>query len=235
MIHYSKLKSLLKEKGVVIHQPLFHGTNRIQPILNSGLRSCVNESFSDSALRNEVCVSRSLELYTNTELDLVWNHVSFILIFEERDIRSRLKMYPVNFGVDNPKNFEHGGNKTLFEYESRLKSKKGETFIPAKYIKAILVNFYKYPHKLDTDIPTLYFRSNSIVQDVDSARKNLIKNLLDKISVQKKDLFSIPIPPDLGSWLINASEEIEALIEKRTGATAMIAPTGNVLKVQLFR
>lgn len=193
--NWFKVKAELAANGINISKPLFHASKiqHFNSIITEGLKS-----------KNQtLCFSRSLDLYTpgNASLNLSWADPDFILIFNEQDIRYRLKLDPYNYFFSicvNKGDFEFGLNKGSHEFEERI---SGNISIPAKYIKAIISNDF-----LDTDIPVIRFNKNkyymlnngtdlSKYQKIDPTKPNeylRVKKLIEKgLNVKDKYLAEV--------------------------------------------
>lgn len=145
MKNWFVLKKELAKNNIFIQKPLFHATRYAQAklILEQGLRAKAT-SASEASESNAVCFSRSLDYYyDHVGIEFGWEFTDVIFIFDEKEIKHRLKLKPYNFYYEELSEeniFEKG--KTLFEYEERAFCTTGETVVPAKYIKAAIT---KYP------------------------------------------------------------------------------------------
>lgn len=187
-----RLKKVLLANDIDIQKPLFHAceANLVQSILDQGLRS--RAGHGDAYDKNAICFSRSLDFYTseNKALSWTWDKDGAILIFDERDLKTRLRSQPYNFHYESLE--EHSKYKYKFrkkedhEFEERYSvgdfCTSGETSIPAKYIKAIVL---KKDLKLKTNTLLLdktYNLLNSL--DYDLAH--------NKFDISKKYIFKLP-------------------------------------------
>lgn len=163
--NWFKLKKLLSEQGVDTQKPLFHAceSNLVRNILSTGLRS--KAGHGDANEQNAICFSRSLDFYNkeNPALRWVWDKTGAIFIFDEREISARLKKAPYNFHFNVRKNketYSFGDSKNMHEFEERVSvgdfCTRGETSIPAKYIKAVIST---KPIK-NIDIPAFLYLNN---------------------------------------------------------------------------
>lgn len=160
--HWSRLKHILAAEGVRIQSPLFHATKleKAQQIATTGFMSGYSSGTKGSGPKdNAICFSRNL---THIKRGLYQSNEA-VLILDERDL-TKYHIYPYNWfsTPGRPEKRDSGDS----EYETRVsltpsdKDKPStpydywcpmpETKIPAKHIKAVLLN--TKVRRVDTNI-----------------------------------------------------------------------------------
>lgn len=184
--HLLNLKKELDDLGIHINDFLFHGTNAINlnSILKNGLRSKHGFAYGDANNSNEICFSRSLVFFSKGVSPEFGEDADVIFVFDGRELKSRLKSRSVDFfAPKRDKSFPMVSKNKSFEFEERFTlgdfKNKGETIIPPKYIKAVILR--RPPiHIPNTDVPILFRTGNGYyMSELDWAEKS---NLYEEIA-----------------------------------------------------
>lgn len=209
-----RLKKELHKLGIEISKPLFHGCDRRIgfKIIQTGLQS--GKDLGDATETKSICFSRSLDFYTtsNKALSWVWDKRGMILVYDEREIGSRLRSRPYNFHYESATDFGkkmYQHTKKEHEFEERYSSSfcNTEITIPTKYIKAIIVET-PLPYEIP-NIP-IYLKqgSNYVLQKTDLSKALGISLEVDDLNTFKKYFEGKDVLDTFYTAVTNNSEEI---------------------------